>query len=60
MICNLSHLHNETKDVGVVVEKHALSDVSIKLALAVGHNTVGEIILRFTEELAIDIDLLDR
>jgi hypothetical protein len=59
MICNLSHLHDETKDVGVVVQKNTLGDVSVKLALAAGHDTVGKIVLFFSKELSVNVYFLD-
>lgn len=59
VIRNLSHLHNKTEDVGIVVEQDTLSDVGVEVALAVGHDTVGKVVLCFTKELAVNINLLD-
>lgn len=60
MIRNLSHLHDETENVGVVVQENTLSNVSVEFTLPTRHNAVGEVILSFTKELAVDVDLLDR
>lgn len=60
MVRNLSHLHDKPKDVGVVVQKNTLGHISVKLALSIGHDAVGEIIFRLTKELAVDVYLLYR
>jgi len=60
MISDLTHLHDETKDIGIVVEKNTLSDVCIEFALIVVHDTACKIVLLETEKLPINIDLLCR
>lgn len=58
MVSDLTHLHNQTEDVGVIVEQNTLRDVCFELSSTVIHDTTGEVILLFAEELAVDIDLL--
>jgi hypothetical protein len=41
VVGNLSHLHNETKDVGIIVQKNSLRNIGIESALSVGHDTIG-------------------
>jgi hypothetical protein len=60
VICDLSHLHNETEDVGVVVEKDPLCDIGLEFPGTIVHDTTSKVILLFTEELTINIDLLGR
>jgi hypothetical protein len=56
VICDLSHLHDQTENVGVVVKHHTSADVGIKLARSVGHDTPGEIMFDLAEELVVDGD----
>jgi hypothetical protein len=58
MIGNLSHLHNKTEDVGIIVEKDTLSNIGVELAIAVVHDTTSEIVFFLAEELTVDIDFL--
>jgi hypothetical protein len=54
MICNLSHLHNKTENVGVVVEQDTLCYVRLELAGTVVHDTASEVILFLSKELTIN------
>ena len=58
MICDLSHLHNETENVGVVVEQDTLCDVCLESAGAVVHDTASKVVLFLSKELAVDVDFL--
>jgi hypothetical protein len=58
VIRNLTHLHNETEDIGIVVEKNTLSDIGLKLSSTAVHNTTSKVILFLTKELTIDVDFL--
>jgi hypothetical protein len=58
MICDLAHLHNETEDVGIVVEKNALRDIGLKLSSTTVHNTTSKVVLFLAKELTIDVDFL--
>jgi len=58
MVSDLTHLHNQTEDVGVIVEQNTLSDVCFELSGTVVHDTTSEIVLLFAKELTVDIDLL--
>jgi hypothetical protein len=60
MICDLTHLHDKTKDVGIVVEKNTLSNVCLELSSTAVHDTASKVILFLAEELTINIDLLCR
>jgi len=60
MIGHLTHLHDETENVGVVIEQNTLGDIGLKLSGAVIHNATCKIVLLLAEELSINIDLLSR
>jgi hypothetical protein len=52
----LPHLHDQTKNVGVVVEHYTSADVGVKLARSVCHDTTGEIVFDLAEKLIVDGD----
>lgn len=56
MISNLTHLHDETKDVGVVVQHDTLAHIGIKPSSRVSHDTVGEVTFNLAEELVVQDD----
>jgi len=56
MIGDLTHLHDKSEDIGIIVEKNTLSDVGLELAGTAVHDTACEIILFLTKELTIDVD----
>lgn len=58
MICDLSHLHNETENVGVVVEQDTLCNICLELAGTAVHDTASKIILFLSKELTINVDFL--
>ena len=60
MISNLAHLHDQTKNVGVIVEHDTLCDICFKFAIALIHDAASKIILFLPKELSINIDLLCR
>ena len=60
MIGNLSHLHDQSEDVGIVVEQNTLGDIGLELAGSAVHNTAGKVIFLLAEELTVNIDLLGR
>ena len=52
----LPHLHDQTENVGVVIEHNTSADVGVELARRVGHDTAGEIMFDLAEELVMDGD----
>jgi hypothetical protein len=58
MICDLSHLHNETENVGVVVEQDTLCNVCLELAGTVVHDTASKVVLFLSKELTVDVNFL--
>ncbi len=56
VVGDLAHLHDETEDVGVVVQHHTAADVGIELADGVRHDAGGEVALDFAEEFIVDDD----
>jgi hypothetical protein len=58
MVSDLTHLHDKTEDVGIIVEKDTLSDIGLELAGTTVHDAACEIILLLTKELSINVDLL--
>jgi hypothetical protein len=60
MVSDLSHLHDETEDVGVVVKQNALGNIGLELSGTAVHDTSSEVVLFFTKELAVNIDLFGR
>lgn len=58
MVGNLTHLHDQSEDVGVVVQQNTLGDIGLEFASAVVHNAACKVVLLFAEEFAIDINLL--
>jgi hypothetical protein len=60
MVRYLAHLHNETEDVRIVIEKDALSDVRLEFPSAIIHNTASKIVFFLAEKLAINVDLFGR
>lgn len=55
----LSHLHNQSENVGIVVEHHTSANVGVELARRVGHDTAGEIMFDLAEELVMDGDAVE-
>lgn len=53
MICDLAHLHDQTEDIGVIVEHDTTRDIGIKLASCVRHDARGEITFDFPEEFVM-------
>ena len=60
MVSDLSHLHDETEDVRVVVKQNTLGNIGLELSGTVIHDTSSEVVLFFTKELAVNIDLFGR
>lgn len=60
MIGDLAHLHDETEDVGIVVQQHALCDISLELTSTIRHDAAGKVVLFLAEKFAINVDLLGR
>lgn len=58
MIRYLPHLHDQTKNIGIVVEHDTTADVSIELSSGVGHDTGRKITLDFAEELVVYDDTI--
>ena len=56
MVGNLTHLHDQPKNIGIVVEHDTPADVGIELSRRVGHNAAGEIMLDFAEEFIVQGD----
>jgi hypothetical protein len=54
VVGNLSHLHNQAKDISVIVEHNTLGHICVKLALSVRHYTLRKVPFDFTEELVVD------
>jgi hypothetical protein len=60
MICDLTHLHNETEDVGIIVEHYTSSNVGLELAVGVGHDAAGKVMFLDAKELIVDPNVLGR
>jgi len=60
MIGDLAHLHDETEDVGIVIQQHALCDISLELASTIRHDAAGKVVLFLAEKFAVNVDLLGR
>lgn len=58
MICDLTHLHNETKYVGIIVQENTLSNVRLELAGTVIHDATSKVILFLPKELSINVYFL--
>ena len=58
MICDLAHLHNETKNICIVVQDNTLSNVGFELTGTAVHNATSEVILFLPKELTINVDFL--
>lgn len=58
MICDLTHLHDKTEDVGIVVEENTLSNICLELSGTAVHDAASEVILFLAKELTVNIDLL--
>lgn len=54
MIRDLPHLHDQTEDIGVVIEHDTPADVGVKLAGRVSHDTAGEIMFNLAEKFIMN------
>jgi hypothetical protein len=50
----LSHLHNQPKDVGVVIEHNTTTNVGVKLPGGVCHDAGREVAFNLTKELVMN------
>lgn len=58
MVGDLTHLHDETENVGVVVQHDAAAHVSIELPSGVGHDALGEISFDLAKEFVVQDDTI--
>jgi len=54
VIGHLPHLHDQTKDVCIVVQHDTLTDIGIELSSRIGHNAAREIMFDLTEKFIVD------
>lgn len=54
MICDLTHLHDQTEDVGVIIEYDSLSHVCIELAIGICHDARRKVAFDLPEEFVMD------
>ena len=54
----MTHLHDEAKDVRVIIKHDAATHVRVKLAGSVGHNAGRKVSLDLAEELVVNEDFL--
>lgn len=54
VICHLAHLHNETENVGVVVQHDTSTNICIELPSGVRHDAGGKVTLDLAEEFIMD------
>ena len=54
----MTHLHDEAKDVRIVIKHNAATHVRVKLACSVGHDAGRKVSLDFAEELIVNDDFL--
>lgn len=52
----LPHLHDQTENVGVIIEHDTSANVGVKLTRGVGHDTTREIMFDLAEEFIMDSD----
>ena len=53
MISNLTHLHDETEDVSIVVQHDTSAHISIELSSGVGHYTLGKVAFNLAEKFVV-------
>ena len=58
VVCYLTHLHDQAKDVGVIVEHNTTADIGVECSSHVGHDAGGEVPLDLAEELIVDDNFL--
>jgi hypothetical protein len=58
MVCYLSHLHDQTEDVGVIVKHDTTANIGIELSIGVGHDTGREVTFDFAKELVVYNDTI--
>ena len=56
MISHLTHLHNQTENVRIIVQHHTSAHVGVELASCVCHDTAREVMLDFSEKFIADSD----
>jgi hypothetical protein len=54
VVGHLSHLHDEPKDVGVVIKHNAATNVRVELPSGVRHDAGREVALNLTKELVMN------
>lgn len=53
VVGDLAHLHDETEDVGVVVQHDTAAHVGIELSSGAGHDALGKISLDLAKEFVV-------
>ena len=53
MISNLTHLHDETEDVSIVVQHDTSAHISIELSSGVGHYALGKVAFNLAEKFVM-------
>lgn len=53
VVRHLSHLHDETENIGIIVQHDTSTDVGVKLPTRVGHDTAGEIMFDLAKEFIV-------
>lgn len=56
VVRHLSHLHDETENIGIIIQHDTATDVGIKLPTRVGHDTSREVMFDLAKELVVDSD----
>lgn len=56
VVGDLTHLHDQAKDICVIVQHDSAADIGVKLSSGVGHDAGGEVALDFAEEFVVDYD----
>ena len=53
MVCNLTHLHDETEYIGIIIQHYTTAHIRVELPGRISHDTLREVPFDFTKEFIV-------